>query len=110
MRQNPSNARWFMQIDTTAGASGATPSKPLGPDAEREATLRGVARDLEAAFLAEMLKHSGLGKASDSFGGGVGEDQFASFLTQEHARLLAERGGIGLAENIYRALVARGDP
>jgi flagellar protein FlgJ len=39
-----------------------------------------------------------------AFGGGAGEAQFASFLTQEHARLLAERGGIGLAEGIYRAL------
>lgn len=73
---------------------------------EDEQDLRAVAQDLEASFIAEMLKHSGLGEAPDSFGGGHGEDQFSSFLRAEHARLLAEHGGIGLAEGIFRALVA----
>jgi flagellar protein FlgJ len=76
-------------------------------DGGDHAALRKVALDLEAAFLAEMLKHSGLGEREGAFGGGAGEAQFASFLTQEHARLLAERGGIGLAEGIFRTLVAR---
>jgi Rod binding domain-containing protein len=74
------------------------------PDA---GSLRAVARDLEAAFLAEMLKHAGMGAARESLGGGAGEDQFASLLRVEHARLLAERGGIGLAEGIFRALAAQ---
>lgn len=69
--------------------------------------LWNVAKDLEATFLAEMLKQSGLGGPSGSFGGGPGEEQFSSFLTQEHARLFAERGGIGLAESIFRALTAQ---
>jgi flagellar protein FlgJ len=99
-----------MQIDTTAGHSIAPLVRGAAPDAAHSENLRAVAQDLEAAFLAEMLKHAGFGGSNDSFGGGVGEAQFASFLTQEHARLLAERGGIGLAENIYRALVARGAP
>ena len=99
-----------MQIDATADQPGAARVGRPAPADAREDPLRAVAQDLEAAFLAEMLKHSGLGAGSDSFGGGVGEDQFASFLTQEHARLLAERGGIGLAESIYQALVARGTP
>ena len=73
----------------------------------REAQLREAARDLEAAFLAEMLRHSGFGATRESFGGGAGEDQFASFLRVEHARALADRGGIGLAESLFRALAAR---
>jgi Rod binding domain-containing protein len=72
--------------------------------------LRAVARDLETAFISEMLKHSGLGEARSGLGGGgPGEEQFASMLRSEHARLLAERGGIGLAEDIFRTLVARQD-
>jgi Rod binding domain-containing protein len=71
------------------------------------AALRAVARDLEASFLAEMLKHAGFGESRESFGGGAGEDQFASMLRAEHARALADRGGIGLAESLFRALVAR---
>jgi len=105
-----------MRIDPTF--SGATPSSNSGPVTQNAAklsdavdhsqdALRQVAVDLEAAFLTEMLTHTGLGARSDTFGGGAGEDTFSSFLTQEYARLLAERGGVGLSETIFEALVAR---
>jgi hypothetical protein len=38
------------------------------------------------------------------FGGGPGEQAFASLLTEEYARLLSERGGIGLAERVFDIL------
>lgn len=63
---------------------------PLTP--RREAELRGAAQELEAAFLSEMLRHGGLGTPRDSFGGGHGEDQFASFLRTEQARAMAAGG------------------
>jgi peptidoglycan hydrolase FlgJ len=69
--------------------------------------LRAVARELEAGFLAEMLKQAGFGESRQTLGGGAGEDQFASLLRVEHARALAARGGIGLAEQVFEALVAR---
>lgn len=94
-----------MQIEAliTRAADSRT-GETASPDRE---ALRAVALNLEAAFIAEMLKHSGLGASPEGFGGGPGEEQFASFLREEHARLFAERGGIGLAEGIFRALVAR---
>lgn len=67
--------------------------------------LMAVARELEASFLAEMLKSTGLGEARESFGGGAGEDQFSSFLVQEYATATVEAGGIGLAESIYESLL-----
>lgn len=73
----------------------------------RETELRQAAQELEASFLAEMLRHSGLGTPRDSFGGGHGEDQFASFLRTEQARAMAASGGIGLAESLFNALAAR---
>lgn len=76
---------------------------------DAEPLLRARAAELEAAFLAEMLGHSGLGATPDSFGGGVGEDQFASFLRQEQARAMVRAGGIGLSEAIFQALAGRGD-
>jgi Rod binding domain-containing protein len=87
----------------------ARPASPSGGDGDgRIAELRRTARDLEAAFIAEMLKHAGMGEARTGLGGGgPGEDQFASLLRAEHARLFAERGGIGLAEGIFRSLAAR---
>ena len=75
----------------------------------RDAALLDAAKKLEATFLAEMLKAAGFGQARDSFGGGEGEDQFASFLVQEQATAMVEAGGIGLTENLFRALKERGD-
>jgi peptidoglycan hydrolase FlgJ len=69
--------------------------------------LRQQAQALEAAFLAEMLAHSGLDAASEGFGGGIGEDQFGSFLREEQAKLMVARGGIGLGESLFRALSER---
>jgi peptidoglycan hydrolase FlgJ len=74
------------------------------PAMARDAVLMQKSQQLEATFLAEMLAFTGLGKNSDSFGGGIGEDQFASFLRQEQAKLMVEKGGIGLAESIFNAL------
>lgn len=63
-----------------------------------------AARAYEAAFLTEMLKHSGLGEAPEGFGGGIGEEQFASMMHRAQAEKIVEAGGIGLAEYIVRAL------
>lgn len=68
-----------------------------------------VAQDLEATFLAEMLKSAGFGAARDSFGGGVGEEQFGSFLRQAQAQEMVRAGGIGLAEAVFNTLKERSD-
>lgn len=75
----------------------------------RDAALMQQAKALEASFLSEMLGHAGMGDARDAFGGGAGEDQFASFLRQEQAKQMVEKGGIGLAEQLFRALTERAD-
>ena len=69
--------------------------------------LRKQAQALEAAFLAEMLAHTGLDATSEGFGGGIGEDQFGSFLREEQAKLMVAQGGIGLGESLFRALSER---
>lgn len=79
--------------------SAATPVRPAVKDPLREAAI-----ELEASFLAEMLKSAGLGESSEAFGGGAGEEQFSSFLIREQANQIARAGGIGLAESLYHAL------
>lgn len=66
-----------------------------------------AARQLEASFLSEMLKSAGLGAQDGQFGGGIGEEQFASYLREEHAGAIVDAGGIGLAESLFHALKAR---
>jgi peptidoglycan hydrolase FlgJ len=73
----------------------------------RTAELMRKAEALEAEFLSQMLGHASLGQTSESFGGGIGEAQFASFLRHEQAGLMVQRGGIGLAEQIFKVLAER---
>lgn len=83
------------------------PALPTSAKPTKTDELRKQAQDLEAAFLAEMLSHTGLDAASKDFGGGIGEDQFGSFLREQQAKLMVSRGGIGLGESLFRALSAR---
>lgn len=93
-------------MTTPVPPSSIVPVTPEAPT-DAHAELRQVAQELEASFLAEMLKHAGFGEARGAFGGGAGEDQFASLLRAEHAQTMAANGGIGLAESIFDSLVAR---
>lgn len=73
--------------------------------ADRRQALQQKAKELETAFLAEMLGHSGMYEQSQSFSGGIGEQQFASFLREAQANAIVDKGGIGLAEMIFRSLL-----
>ncbi len=83
------------------------PSPPTQSTSAREDKLFQAARELEANFLAEMLKSAGVGKTPEAFGGGAGEEQFASFLRLEQAREMVNAGGIGLAQSLFEALKDR---
>lgn len=86
-----------------------SPARANAADGSSDAALREAARAFEAAFLTEMLKHSGLGEAPEGFGGGAGEAQFASHLRAAQARQMADAGGLGLAEHIFESMKARQD-
>lgn len=94
----------LLQPHVPTAPSPETAGRPDG-----EAALRLAARAFEAAFLAEMLRAAGVGRARDSFGGGAGETQVAGFMADVQATQLAEAGGIGLAETIFEALQERAD-
>ncbi|HVH03744.1 MAG TPA: rod-binding protein [Amaricoccus sp.] len=83
------------------------PPAPRAEPARAEREAHAAAEAFESAFLGEMLKHSGINAMPSGFGGGAGEEAFASFLTEEYARLLAERGGIGIAERVFGLLEQR---
>ncbi len=86
-----------------AGLTPIVPGSTPAPDRRTEMMAR--AEELETTFLAEMLGHAGLGEASNEFGGGHGEVQFASFLKHEQASMFVKKGGIGLAELIFNSMV-----
>lgn len=88
--------------DFGAGKSGARTSDMNEP------ALRKAAEAMESGFIAEMLKAAGVGKTPESFGGGPGEDAFASFLVTAQAEKIVQSGGFGLAEQIFNSLVNQG--
>lgn len=88
----------------SSALTGVTPAL-----SSRDQALKEAAQDLEASFLAEMLKTAGFGKSRDTFGGGEGEEQFSSFLVQAQAKEMVKTGGIGLAEQLFEVLKERSD-
>ncbi len=81
------------------------PASRLSPD--RSAQLMKKAQELETSFLSEMLSYTGLDDQQGAFDGGVGEDQFASFLREAQAKAMVDHGGIGLSQTIFNALARR---
>lgn len=84
-------------------------SAPLAVDAQKRDSKRAAAmmvqaKALEASFLSEMLGYAGVGATQESFGGGIGEQQFASFLRDEEAKQMVAHGGIGLAKQLFEAM------
>lgn len=80
------------------------PSLPNTPS-----PLHAKAAEMEAAFLSEMLQAAGLGRPSKDFGGGAGEEQFASFLREAQAKAIVQSGGLGLTEALFRSMGGKDD-
>ncbi len=74
------------------------------PQSAGQNRVMSTGEKLESVFLAEMLKAAGVGKSPESFGGGAGEDQFASFLREAQAREMVRAGGLGLAAHFDAAI------
>ena len=68
---------------------------------------RKVAEDFESVYLGVMLGRmfSGL-KTDPPFGGGHSEQAFRSMLVNEYAGDISRSGGIGLADHVYRQILA----
>ncbi|MDX5360877.1 MAG: flagellar biosynthesis protein FlgJ [Alphaproteobacteria bacterium] len=79
---------------------------PIPQPHPRRAEIRDVADKMEVRFLAEMLRHAKLTPGQGTADAGR-PTEMDSFLTEAYAERLVERGGIGLSEQIARALMAR---
>lgn len=81
-------------VRTTAGGT-------AGPE-----SVKRVAEEFEALFLAEMLAPVFESVDSDGlFGGGQGEDIYRSMMVQEYGKAIAQAGGVGIAETVQREIL-----
>ena len=88
-------------ISPTAGAlANATAKSP--------ARARAAAQEFEAVFLNSMVQQMFAGIEGEGPMGGQGATGvWRSMLTDEYAKSFARNGGIGIADDVYRTLLAQ---
>ncbi len=71
-----------------------------------EKELRKTAEDFEAVFIAQLMSPMMDSVKTDELtGGGSAEGIFRSMMVTEVGKSVAARGGIGIADNVYRELL-----
>jgi peptidoglycan hydrolase FlgJ len=72
------------------------------------AKARAAAVDFEAVFLNSMFNQMFTGIDGEGpFGGKGAAGVWRSFLTEEYAKSFARAGGVGIADHVYRSLIAQ---
>jgi flagellar protein FlgJ len=83
------------------GAAAAT-----RPNMSRNDRLRTQAQDFEVQFVNSMFQQMYAGLEGDGpFGNSTGVGPWRSFLTEEYAKNFVKRGGIGIADSVYKSLL-----
>ncbi len=100
----------------TAALSSVTPNRdPLatgalagaGRKTPQQAHLWAQAQDFEVQFVNSMFQHMYTGIEGDGpFGNSAGVGPWRSFLTEEYAKNFVSSGGIGIAREVYKSLLA----
>ncbi len=91
-------------LTPAASAALASPSKPA---TSLQQKAKNAAQDFEAVFINSMFQQMFSSVSQGPFSGGPAANMWRSFLTDEYAKTFAKSGGIGIAEHVQRALLAR---
>ena len=91
-----------LSADATAALAGTK-----GNVTSRTAKAREQSQDFEAMFLNSMFQQMFEGVGKGPFSGGPGANIWRSFLTDEYSKSFVKKGGIGLASEVERALLAQ---
>ena len=86
-----------------------TTSPPAGKlSAAGKDKARAAAQDFEAVFLNSMFQHMFTGIDGEGpFGGKGATGVWRSVLTDQYAKSIVKAGGIGIADQVYRSLMAQ---
>jgi Rod binding domain-containing protein len=77
------------------------------PAAATKAKAKAAAQDFEAVFLNSMFQHMFTGIDGEGpFGGQGATGVWRSVLTDQYAKSIAKAGGVGIADHVYRSLMA----
>jgi Rod binding domain-containing protein len=91
-------------LDAALSAGGV---KKPSLNAQNLAKAKGAAQDFEAVFLNSMFQQMTTSTGGEGpFSGSGATGVWRSFLTNEYANTFAKAGGIGIADQVYGALIA----
>mgnify|MGYP000450805101 CR=1 FL=1 len=89
--------------------AGFAARKPQTPDIAKiknQEQARETAEDFEAMFLTQMVEEMFAGLDTENmFGGGHAEKMFRSMLSQEYAKVMSGRGGVGIADMVQKQIL-----
>lgn len=90
---------------TLALSQGRAAVAPSGLDKD---AIKQSAEKFVGMFMSQMFSQmfSGVG-TNKMFGGGSGEEMFKSVLVDEYGKAAAKQGGMGMTDQIMRALIAQ---
>ena len=98
----PTPALAASKLSAALAAKAARPDVPPAVAAK----ARGAAQDFEAVFLNAMFGQMFSGVGEGPFSGGQAAKTWQGFLTDEYAKNFAKAGGIGIADTVYKELIA----
>ena len=80
----------------------------VDPKAVAQAKAKAASQDFEAVFLNSMFQQMFNGLQGEGpMGGNGATGTWRSFLTDEYSKSFAKAGGIGIADQVYTALLAQ---
>jgi Rod binding domain-containing protein len=92
-----------LNLDTVAASTAAAASRGTA----RNDRLRAQAQDFEVQFVNSMFQHMYTGlEGNGPFGNSTGVGPWRSFLTEEYAKSFVKSGGIGIADSVYKSMLA----
>jgi Rod binding domain-containing protein len=80
----------------------------LRPIAAAGDKTRAQAQDFESMFISSMMQHMFTGIGNDGpLGSGPSVGPWRSLLTEQYAKSFVKAGGLGLAHQVYKTMLAR---
>jgi len=95
------------QLQSAAqAASLAQAGRSLKSQPSNSAAIDKTARQFEAMVLGQMVGYMFAGVETDPLlGGGYGEDMYRGLLITEYGKVMAESGGVGIADSVKAQLI-----
>ena len=95
-----------LSADALSSAANAALAGKAPAATSKAAKAKAAGEDFEAVFLNSMFQQMFAGVGQGPFSGGPGAQVWRSFLTDEYSKSFVKAGGVGIAPQVERELLA----